>query len=408
MKKSAISETTFQIIYFISFSHLINDLIQGVIPSVYPLLKEKYQLSFVQIGLITFAFQFSASILQPLVGYYTDKKPRVNAIIYGFILSALGITFLAFADNFNSIVVSAILIGIGSAIFHPESSRITNLASGGKIGVAQSIFQIGGNLGTAIAPLLVALIVLPNSQELISLFMLPLIVGFFILKRIAKWYRNYLISSFSKKSITNTLNINFSKKKLKFILGILLVIIFSKFIYAASLSNYYSFYLIEKFNLTIKQAQIHLFIYLFSYMLGTIIGGPLGDRFGRLYVIWFSVLGATPFILLLPYVNLLYTDVFMVIIGLIMASAFPAIISYAQELLPKKLGVISGMFYGFAFGVAAIGSALIGILADKTSIEFVYKVCSFLPLIGIVCLFLPSLHLKKEPFSNKHKSISNN
>lgn len=408
MKKSAISETTFQIIYFISFSHLINDLIQGVIPSVYPLLKEKYQLSFVQIGLITFAFQFSASILQPLVGYYTDKKPRVNAIIYGFILSAVGITFLAFADNFNSIVVSAILIGIGSAIFHPESSRITNLASGGKIGVAQSIFQIGGNLGTAIAPLLVALIVLPNSQELISLFMLPLIVGFFILKRIAKWYRNYLISSFSKKSITNTLNINFSKKKLKFILGILLVIIFSKFIYAASLSNYYSFYLIEKFNLTIKQAQIHLFIYLFSYMLGTIIGGPLGDRFGRLYVIWFSVLGATPFILLLPYVNLLYTDVFMVIIGLIMASAFPAIISYAQELLPKKLGVISGMFYGFAFGVAAIGSALIGILADKTSIEFVYKVCSFLPLIGIVCLFLPSLHLKKEPFSNKHKSISNN
>ena len=408
MKKSAISETTFQIIYFISFSHLINDLIQGVIPSVYPLLKEKYQLSFVQIGLITFAFQFSASILQPLVGYYTDKKPRVNAIIYGFILSALGITFLAFADNFNSIVVSAILIGIGSAIFHPESSRITNLASGGKIGVAQSIFQIGGNLGTAIAPLLVALIVLPNSQELISLFMLPLIVGFFILKRIAKWYRNYLISSFSKKSITNTLNINFSKKKLKFILGILLVIIFSKFIYAASLSNYYSFYLIEKFNLTIKQAQIHLFIYLFSYMLGTIIGGPLGDKFGRLYVIWFSVLGATPFILLLPYVNLLYTDVFMVIIGLIMASAFPAIISYAQELLPKKLGVISGMFYGFAFGVAAIGSALIGILADKTSIEFVYKVCSFLPLIGIVCLFLPSLHLKKEPFSNKHKSISNN
>ncbi len=408
MKKSAISETTFQIIYFISFSHLINDLIQGVIPSVYPLLKEKYQLSFVQIGLITFAFQFSASILQPLVGYYTDKKPRVNAIIYGFILSALGITFLAFADNFNSIVVSAILIGIGSAIFHPESSRITNLASSGKIGVAQSIFQIGGNLGTAIAPLLVALIVLPNSQELISLFMLPLIVGFFILKRIAKWYRNYLISSFSKKSITNTLNINFSKKKLKFILGILLVIIFSKFIYAASLSNYYSFYLIEKFNLTIKQAQIHLFIYLFSYMLGTIIGGPLGDRFGRLYVIWFSVLGATPFILLLPYVNLLYTDVFMVIIGLIMASAFPTIISYAQELLPKKLGVISGMFYGFAFGVAAIGSALIGILADKTSIEFVYKVCSFLPLIGIVCLFLPSLHLKKEPFSNKHKSISNN
>ena len=390
------SKTTFYILYFISFSHLINDLIQGVIPSVYPLLKENYQLSFVQIGLITFAFQFSASILQPLVGYYTDKKPKVYAQIYGLLMSALGILFLSFANSFSSITISCILIGIGSAVFHPESSRIANLASGGKIGVAQSIFQVGGNLGTAIAPLLVALFVLPNSQKLISMFLLPLVFGFFVLKQVAKWYKKYLENNYLKKSITPLANIDFSKKKIKFILSILLVIIFSKFIYAASLSNYYIFYLIEKFNLSIEQAQVHLFIYLFAYMLGTIIGGPLGDKFGRIYVIWFSVLGATPFILMLPYTNLFYTDVFMIIIGLIMASAFPGIMSYAQELLPTKLGVISGMFYGFAFGVAAIGSALIGLLADYTSIYFVYQLCSFLPLLGVVCFFLPNLNARKQ------------
>ncbi|WOD43542.1 MFS transporter [Hwangdonia lutea] len=392
--KNKISETTFQILYFISFSHLINDLIQGVIPSVYPLLKEKYHLSFVQIGLLTFAFQFSASILQPLIGYYTDKRPQVYALIFGFLISTFGVLFLSFANGFISIIISCVLIGVGSAIFHPESSRIANLASGGKIGVAQSIFQIGGNLGTAIAPLLVALIVLPDSQELIIVFIIPLIIGFFILKKIAIWHKKYLVNIQLKKSIVSISNFDFPKKKMKLILGILLVIIFSKFIYAASLSNYYSFYLIEKFNLSIEQAQIHLFIYLFSYMLGTIIGGPFGDKFGRLYVIWFSVLGAIPFILMLPYVSLFYTDVFMVTIGLIMASAFPAIISYAQELLPKKLGVISGMFYGFAFGVAAVGSALIGLLADFTSIYFVYQLCSFLPLIGVVSFFLPNINKK--------------
>ncbi|MCK0107882.1 MFS transporter [Flavobacteriaceae bacterium S0825] len=393
--KRILTRTNFHILYLISFSHLINDLIQGVIPSVYPLLKEKYELSFIQIGLITFAFQFTASILQPLVGHYTDKKPKIYAQIYGLILSAFGVVFLSYANGFNSLILSCILIGIASAIFHPESSRIANLASGGKIGVAQSIFQVGGNLGTAIAPLLVALIVLPNSQVLIVLFVIPLVIGFFVLREVATWYKKHLSNINLKKSVIPKSNITFSRRKIKLIIGILLVIIFSKFIYAASLSNYYSFYLIEKFDLTIEQSQIHLFIYLFSYMLGTVIGGPLGDKYGRLYVIWFSVLGATPFILMLPYVNLFYTDMFMIVIGLIMASAFPAIMSYAQELLPNKLGVISGMFYGFAFGVAAIGSALIGILADNTSIDFVYKICSFLPLVGIVCLFLPNLNLKK-------------
>ena len=303
---------------------------------------------------------------------------------------------LSFANSYISIIISCILIGLGSAVFHPESSRIAIMAFGGRIGVAQSIFQIGGNLGTATASLLVALIVLPDSQELIIVFTIPLLIGFLVLKKIASWHKKYLANIQSETTIPTTVSIDFPKRKTKLILGILLIIIFSKFIYAASLSNYYSFYLIEKFNLTIKQSQFHLFIYLFSYMLGTIIGGPLGDKFGRTYVIWFSVLGATPFMLILPYANLFYTDVLMVIIGLIMASAFPAIISYAQELLPKKIGVISGLFYGFAFGVAAIGSALIGLLADYTSIYFVYQLCSFLPLIGIVCFFLPNLKLNRK------------
>lgn len=394
--KKILSKTNYHILYLISFSHFINDLIQGVIPAVYPLLKEEYQLTFIQIGLITFAFQFSASVLQPLIGYYNDKRPKIYALICGLAISTFGILMLSFAHSYISIIILCILIGIGSAVFHPESSRIANMASGGSIGVAQSIFQIGGNLGTAIAPLLVALIVLPDSQELIIVFTIPLLIGFLVLKKIASWHKKYLANIQSETTIPTTVSIDFPKRKTKLILGILLIIIFSKFIYAASLSNYYSFYLIEKFNLTIKQSQFHLFIYLFSYMLGTIIGGPLGDKFGKTYVIWFSVLGATPFILILPYANLFYTDVLMVIIGLIMASAFPAIISYAQELLPKKIGVISGLFYGFAFGVAAIGSALIGLLADHTSIYFVYQICSFLPLIGVVCFLLPNLKLKRK------------
>jgi FSR family fosmidomycin resistance protein-like MFS transporter len=360
---------------------------------VYPLLKEKYDLSFIQIGSITFAFQLCASILQPIIGHYIDKKPKVYAQLYGVIGSILGILFLAFANSFTTIILSCLLIGIGSAIFHPESSRIVNLTSRGKIGLAQSIFQVGGNLGTAISPVLVAYIVLPNQQEAIVVFIIPLIIGLFVFREVASWYKKYLSSSMSKKQ-NFQLTTTFSRKKIKYILGVLLVILFSKFIYAASLSNYYTFYLIEKFNLTIEQSQFHLFIYLFSYMLGTIFGGPLGDKFGRLYVIWFSVLEAVPFILLLPFASLFYTDVLIILIGLIMASAFPAILSYAQELLPKKLGVISGLFYGFAFGVAAIGSAFIGVLAEYTSIYLVYKFCSFLPLIGVVCFLLPNLKVK--------------
>ncbi|MFV8341233.1 MFS transporter [Flavobacterium sp. XS2P39] len=388
------NETLYPILILICFAHLINDLIQGIIPSIYPLLRQNYGLSFSQIGLITFAFQFTASILQPFVGYYTDKFPKPYSQVYGMFFTTLGVIAISYADNFYWIVFSSMIIGIGSAVFHPESSRISNLASGGKLGLAQSIFQIGGNLGGAIAPLAVAFIVVPNAQKYILWFLIASTIGLIILTQIANWYKEHLLKKSIKKGIVKSTH-QLSNRKIKWAIGILLIIIFSKFIYSASLSTFYTFYLMEKFHLTIQQAQFHMFIYLFAYMLGTILGGPLGDRFGRIYIIWFSVFGATPFALLLPYSNLFYTDMLMITIGFIMSSAFPAIIVYAQELLPLKLGMISGVFYGFAFGMAAIGSALLGILADYTSIQYVYLVCSFLPIIGAICYFLPNLTNQK-------------
>ena len=391
--KELAQKTIFSILFAISFAHLLNDLIQAIIPSVYPILKQNYGLTFSQIGLITFAFQFSASILQPFVGYYTDKNPKPFSQVYGMLFSLLGIVFLSFADSFYGIIVSVVFIGTGSAIFHPESARISNLASGGKRGLAQSIFQVGGNLGTALAPLLVALIVVPNSQKYILFFVIAAVIALGIISKIAFWYRDHLV--LRKNRSGEFINFhNLSKSKVKFAIAVLLILIFSKFFYSASLSTYYTFYVMDRFHLSIQQAQYHMFIYLFAYALGTILGGPLGDKFGRKYIIWFSVFGATPFALLLPYANLFYTDVLMIIIGIIISSAFPAIIVYAQELLPKKLGMVSGLFYGFAFGMGALGSALLGILADHTSIQFVYKICSFLPIIGAICYFLPNLKKK--------------
>ncbi len=391
--KELLQKTVFSILFSISFAHLINDLIQAIIPSIYPILKESYHLSFTQIGLITFSFQFSASILQPFVGYYTDKNPKPFSQLYGMLFSLAGIVSIAFANNFYWIIGSVMLIGIGSSIFHPESARISNLASGGKRGLAQSIFQVGGNFGTALGPLLVALIVVPNTQKYILWFVIAALIGLGILSKIAFWYRDHLIF---RKHKTPFFDIhNLPKRKVQIYIGILLVIIFSKFFYSASLSTYYTFYIIDKFKLSIQEAQFHMFIYLIAYALGTILGGSLGDKFGRKYIIWFSVFGATPFALLLPYVNLFWTDVLMIVIGVIISSAFPAIIVYAQELVPKKLGLVSGLFYGFAFGMGALGSALLGVLADYTSIGFVYQVCSFLPIIGIICYFLPNLKKEK-------------
>ena len=384
------SKTIYSILFSISFAHLLNDLVQAIIPSVYPILKQNYGLSFTEIGLITFSFQITASIFQPFVGYYTDKKPQPYSQIYGMIFSSFGVLMLAFANNLPLIIVSVVLIGLGSAIFHPESARISNMASGGKRGMAQSIFQVGGNLGTALGPLLVALFVVPNSQVYIVWFLIATTIGLLIISKIAVWYSNNLKLKLDK-SILFTTPHSLTENQVNKAISILLFVIFTKFFYSASLSTYYTFFVIEKFHLTIQQAQFHMFIYLISYAIGTILGGPLGDKFGRKYIIWFSVFGATPFALMLPYANLFYTDILMIIIGIIISSAFPAIIVYAQELLPKKIGMVSGLFYGFAFGMGALGSALLGILADKTSITFVYSICSFLPIFGVICYFLPNL-----------------
>lgn len=393
IKKELAQKTVYSILFSISFAHLINDLIQAVIPSVYPILKQSYHLSFSQIGLITFAFQLTASIFQPFVGYYTDKYPKPFSQIYGMLFSLAGIVSIAYADNFYWILGSVMLIGTGSSIFHPESARISNMASGGKRGLAQSIFQVGGNFGTALGPLLVALIVVPYSQKYILWFVIAATVGLGIISKIAFWYQHHLIHRKHKTLPFIDLH-NLPKRKVQISIAILLIVIFSKFFYSASISTYYTFFLIDKFHLSIKQAQFHLFVYLLAYVAGTLLGGPIGDKIGRKYVIWLSVFGAAPFALLLPYVNLFWTDVLIVIIGIIMSSAFPAIIVYAQELLPKKLGMVSGMFYGFAFGMGAVGSALLGKLADFTSIQYVYHVCSYLPLIGIICYFLPNLKKK--------------
>jgi len=392
-KPELVQKTVFSILFAISFAHLLNDLIQAIIPSVYPILKQNYNLSFSQIGLITFAFQFSASILQPFVGYYTDKHPKPFSQVYGMLFSTAGIISLSFANNFYWILISVVLIGTGSAIFHPESARISNLASGGKRGLAQSIFQVGGNFGTALGPLLVALIVVPHAQQYILWFVIASVVAIGIITKIAFWYSNHLI--FRKHKTTPFIDFhNLPKRKVQISIAILLIVIFSKFFYSASLSTYYTFFLMDKFHLPIKQAQFHMFVYLLAYATGTILGGPLGDKIGRKYVIWLSVFGAAPFALLLPYVNLFWTDVLMIVIGIIISSAFPAILVYAQELVPRKLGMVSGLFYGFAFGMGALGSALLGKLADYTSIQYVYYVCSFLPLIGIICYFLPNLKKK--------------
>ncbi|MBL7869868.1 MAG: MFS transporter [Flavobacterium lindanitolerans] len=391
--KEVAQKTVYSILFSIAFAHMLNDLLQAVIPSVYPILKESYKLSFTQIGLITFAYQMAASILQPFVGFYTDKKPQPYSQIYGMLFTLSGIILLSYASNFYVIILSVILVGIGSSIFHPEASRISFLASGGKRGLAQSVFQLGGNAGTAIGPLLVALLVVPNSQRYILFFVIIATLALLVLGRIARWYDNHLTLR-AKKKIEVVLP-DLSKNRIVLTVIILLVLIFSKFFYMASMSSYFTFYLIEKFNVSVQDAQFHLFLFLASCALGTLLGGPLGDKFGRKYVIWFSVLGAAPFALFLPYADLFWTGILSVVIGIIISSAFPAILVYAQELLPKKLGMVSGLFYGFAFGMGGLGSALLGYTADHIGIEAVYKICAYLPLIGIIALFLPNLKKKK-------------
>ncbi|WP_177732995.1 MULTISPECIES: MFS transporter [Flavobacterium] len=391
--KELAQKTAYSILFSISFAHLLNDLLQAVIPSVYPILKDNFNLSFTQIGLITFSYQMAASILQPFVGFYTDKNPKPFSQLYGMLFTIAGIVVLSYATNFYLILLAVVLVGIGSSIFHPESSRVSYLASGGKRGLAQSIFQIGGNAGTAIGPLLVAIFVVPKRQLYILWFLIFAIIAMFVLSKIAFWYRDHLSLRKSKKTEPEILH-NLSQTQVTFSIIILLLLIFSKFFYTASMSSYFTFYLMDKFHVSVQDAQFHLFLFLMSVAAGTLLGGPLGDKFGRKYVIWFSVLGVAPFTLMLPFANLFWTGVLSMVIGVILSSAFPAILVYAQELLPKKLGMVSGLFYGFAFGMGGLGSAILGYLADKTSITYVYQICAFLPLIGLIAYFLPNIKKK--------------
>lgn len=391
------SQTVYPILFAISISHLLNDLIQSVIPAVYPLLKSNYALSFTQIGIITLVFQLTASILQPFVGLYTDKKPTPRSLAIGMLFSLAGLLCIAFASNFTYILLSVSLIGMGSSIFHPEASRVAHLASGGKKGLAQSIFQVGGNAGGAIGPLLAALIVIPFGQQYIGVFGVLAILAILILTYVGNWYQLHLRPKSTGSTQVNTaLKSNFSKSKIIFALAILLILIFSKYFYMASMTSYFTFYLIDKFGITVQESQIYLFIFLASVAVGTILGGPLGDRYGRKLIIWISILGAAPFTLALPYVGLALTVTLSILIGLIISSAFSAILVYATELIPGKVGMIAGLFFGLAFGMGGIGSAILGWLADKTSIEHVFNICAYLPLIGIVTGFLPNIERHKK------------
>ncbi len=368
---------------------------QSVIPSIYPILKENYALSFTQIGIITLCFQLTASILQPFVGRYTDRNPMPKSLPFGMLLSLLGLLSIAFSTSFISILLSVSLVGMGSSIFHPESSRVAQLASGGKKGLAQSIFQVGGNAGSAIGPLLAALIIVPFGQKSASLFGVFALIGIFILTRVGKWYGIQLQRHKRNKS-TQVVESPFSKRKVTFSIVILLILIFSKYFYSASLSSYFTFYLMNKFDVSIQQSQIYLFVYLAAVAVGTILGGPIGDRYGRKLVIMVSIFGVTPFTMMLPYANLEWTILLAVVIGLIISSAFSAILVYATDLMPGKVGMVAGLFFGLAFGMGGLGSAVLGRIADATSIDYVFHLCSYLPLLGIVALFLPKIEGRKK------------
>jgi FSR family fosmidomycin resistance protein-like MFS transporter len=386
---NAPAKTAVGVLAAISICHGLNDLLQSVLPAVYPLLKQRYLLDFGQIGMITFANTVTASLLQPFVGMFTDRKPRPFSLPIGMSFTLLGILLLAFAPRYGVILFAVALVGIGSSIFHPESSRVARLASGGRHGFAQAFFQVGGNTGSALGPLLAALIILPLGQPGVAWFGLAALAAIVILTGVSRWYRDHIIASAKRASVVVSHGIAAARVRLSLVILVLLV--FSKNVYLASLTTFYTFYLIGKFGLSIGTAQIYLFVLLASTAAGTFIGGPVGDRIGRKYVIWVSILGALPFTLMLPYANLFWTGVLSVVIGLIMASAFSAIVVMAQELVPGRVGAVSGVFFGFAFGAGGLGAALLGQLADRTSVEYVYKVASFLPAIGLLTVFLPNL-----------------
>jgi FSR family fosmidomycin resistance protein-like MFS transporter len=390
-KKAA--KAVFPILAAISCCHLLNDLVQSLIPAVYPMLKASLHLDFGQIGLITLAFQATASLLQPVVGLYTDRYPKPYSLPLGMTFTLVGLLLLSLAATFPMTIAAAALVGVGSAVFHPESSRVARMASRGQYGFAQSLFQVGGNAGSSLGPLLAAFIVLPYGQSSIAWFSVFALLGIAILTRIGHWYKHHALAKVPSRNVA--IHPAISNGSVAISIGVLVALVFSKYFYLASISSYFTFYLIQKFGISVQAAQLHLFLFLGAVAAGTMIGGPVGDRIGRKYVIWCSILGVLPFSLLLPHANLFWTGVLSVIIGIILASAFSAILVYAQELVPGKIGMVSGLFFGLAFGMGGIGAAVLGKLADRTSITFVYQVCAFLPAIGLLTAFLPNIEKTK-------------
>ncbi|MBO0709863.1 MAG: MFS transporter [Acetobacteraceae bacterium] len=373
----------------ISFSHLLNDMIQSLVPAIYPILKENYQLNFAQIGLITLTFQCTASLLQPLVGLYTDRRPMPFSLSAGMGFTLIGLLLLSVAAHFGILLLAAGLIGMGSSVFHPESSRVARMASGGRYGFAQSFFQVGGNAGSALGPLLAAFVVLPGGQTRVAWFSAVALLAMLVLSNIGRWYRRHV--TITRTRSRGAAAVELPRGRVTATITILLLLLFSKYFYMASLNSYFTFYLIHRFGVSVRSAQMHLFAFMAAVAIGTFAGGPIGDRIGRKYVIWCSILGVLPFTLMLPYADLFWTGILSGVIGLILASAFSAILVYAQELVPGKVGTISGLFFGFAFGMGGLGAALLGQLADLTGIETVYRLCAWLPAIGLLAVFLPSL-----------------
>ena len=385
----------FKILTAIAICHLLNDMLSSLLPSIYPLLKSSFHLDFAQVGLITLTYQITASLLQPLIGLHTDRKPSPYSLPIGMGLTLIGLLLLSIAGNFMMILVAAAVVGTGSSVFHPESSRVARMASGGQHGLAQSLFQVGGNAGLSLGPLLAAFIVIPNGQSSIAWFSIAALAGIVLLTNVSGWAKHQRSNKKIYKAATGGQHVDLPPRRVAISISILMALLFSKFVYLASLTSYYTFYLMSKFQVTVQNAQIHLFVFLGAVAMGTIVGGPIGDRIGRKRVIWCSILGVLPFTVILPYANLLWTGILSVVIGLILASAFSVIVVYAQELVPGRVGMISGLCFGFAFGMAGLGAAVLGELADLTSINFVYVVCSFLPAVGLLTAFLPDLERPK-------------
>jgi len=384
-------KTVFRVLAAISVCHLLNDTLSSLLPAIYPMFKTSFHLNFAQVGLITLTYQCTASLLQPLVGLHTDRHPQAYSLPIGMGFTLIGLLLLSIAGSFEAILFAAALVGSGSSVFHPESSRVAQMASGGQYGLAQSLFQVGGNTGLAVGPLLAAFIVMPRGQRSLAWFSVVALAGIILLANVGGWANKYRAQWKKSRAAHEERQPALPTRRVVVSIAVLLALLFSKFVYLASITSYYTFYLMSRFQVSVQNSQIHLFVFLGAVAVGTIAGGPIGDRIGRKTVIWCSILGVLPFTVILPYANLFWTGVLSVVIGLILASAFPAIVVYGQELVPARVGMISGLFFGFAFGMAGLGAAILGELADLTNIRFVYLVCSFLPATGLLCAFLPNL-----------------